>query len=139
MTPEILVEEVKKFLINPPSLGEEEKGAYEDFREEWMSAFGDIIDKYCQPQETRTGEAALSPSSLGKCVRALAYNYHGIPGVSHSYKTKMTFLTGDLLELVFYMLADAVGSPVENAQARVDLNGIKGSIDGEIRETLVDI
>lgn len=138
--PHTLVEKVKLFLVNPPKPETKvEESALLDFKVKWGAKFGDIIDKYFVHQDEREGLAVLSPSSLGKCTRQLAYKYHEIEGEPLTYETKMTFMTGDILELVLYMLAEAVGEPVENIQKRISVGDISGTIDGTIRDVLLDV
>lgn len=140
-TPEKVVEGIKYIICNPPTVEDKEgEEAFDLFREKWKEEFGKaIIDVYCKPQTPRTGDKALSPSSLGKCVRQVAFKYHGIAGRPLSPETRMTFLTGHLLELAVYMFSDMIGSPIKNIQGKVDVDGVKGSIDGTVSDWLVDV
>ncbi len=118
---------------------DEEKKAFEDFQVKYGALFAELIAKYFTHQDDRTGAAVLSPSSLGKCTRQLAYKYHGFEGEPFSYETIMTFMTGDILELVAYMLADAVDSPISDIQKQVTIGETSGSIDGVVGDIVVDI
>ena len=138
LTPDVLVDAIKKFLANPPALDKDKLGEYQKFEIHWAEKFKDLMAKYFIKDE-RDNTGKNRPSSLGKCTRQIAYTYHGIEGLPISPETKMTFLTGELLELIFYMLADAVGHPVQNTQAKADLGWVSGSIDGEIGDTLIDV
>ena len=132
------------FLANPEefvsNLPEEESTTI-------LNRFGERCAYSMQRQffetEPRVGEAVLSPSSLGKCVRMLAYAYHGYPQEGISAKLKMTFLTGDLLEAVIYAVAEFSGWPIENIQKVVypfgEEGGVKGSIDGMLGNVMVDV
>ena len=139
--PHKLVSKIKEYLVNPPRKPETkvEEAALMDFKVKWGAKFGDIIDKYFVQQEKRKGVAVLSPSSLGKCTRQLAYEYHSIEGESFTAETKLTFMTGDILELVTYMLAEAVNDPIKNQQERIEVEGLGGNIDGTVRDTLIDV
>jgi len=139
-TPTTLVAKIQHFLINPPTpKTKEEKKAFEDFQVKNGAKFAELIAKYFTKQDERTGEAVLSPSSLGKCTRQLAYKYHGFEGEPFSYETIMTFMTGELLERSTYMLADAVDSPISDIQKQITVGETSGSIDGTVGDIVVDV
>lgn len=82
----------------------------------------------------------LRVSNLGdKCDRRLWYSVnHPELAEPLSAATRIKFLFGDILELLLLFLAKAAGHTVENEQAEISINGVKGHIDGTIDRALVD-
>lgn len=90
--------------------------------------------------ETR-GQSYLRMSNLGKGDRQLWYeiNKPELAGEELSPSTKIKFLFGDILEALLLFLAEEAGHDVQNRQAQVEVEGVKGSIDATIDGVLVDV
>lgn len=86
-------------------------------------------------------KATLSASNVGKpCKRELWYH------VRDDYtprpidaKVKLNFLYGDIIEILYLMLARAAGHKVEGQQDQIQVGSIKGSRDAVIDGVLVDV
>lgn len=102
-------------------------------------SFENIIKKHLFERTERTGAAVLSPSSLGKCTRQLAYAYHGFPKAPLKYNERLTFLTGSLLELVLYIVFEAAGVPIQDQQKELTIGDIVGTTDGTLCGYVVDL
>jgi hypothetical protein len=79
-------------------------------------------------------------SNLGsKCARKLWYSINR-PELSEPLpaSARLKFLYGDVLEELLMFLARAAGHTVEDEQAEVTLEGVRGHIDGTIDGELVD-
>jgi len=85
------------------------------------------------------GPNYLRISNLGKGDRQLYYDMKtdAPPEVLDAH-TKIKFLYGDILELMLIFLAEEAGHTVENKQAKVNVNGVLGSMDCTIDGVLVD-
>lgn len=86
------------------------------------------------------GATTLRASNLGKpCARQLYYDVHNpddrepLPPAA-----RLKFLFGDILEELLLFLARESGHTVTSEQAEIDVNGVKGHIDGIIDGRLVD-
>lgn len=92
--------------------------------------------------EVRTGTpGTLRMSNIGRPARQLWYETH-LPagdGESISPQAKVKFLYGDLLELMLLFLAEEAGHSVTDRQAKVDVNGVKGSMDAVVDGVVVDV
>lgn len=130
-----LIDGIKNFLRNP-NLPDEATGI--DIYGEYKERFVDLLEKQLNPVE-RTGEELLSPSQLGKCTRMLAYAYHGFEGEPLEPETKLTFIFGDLIELIIYFIADVAGFEITNKQQYINVDGIEGNIDGTYKKSVLDI
>ncbi len=75
----------------------------------------------------------LRVSALGKCLRQQFYSIKGYEGEVINPRTKMTFLFGDIVEAVVVTLAKASGVELIEQQKEVDVDGVKGHIDGLIK------
>jgi hypothetical protein len=86
------------------------------------------------------GAGTLRASNVGKpCDRQLWYDVH-----CHTEReplppaARLKFLFGDVLEELLLFLAKESGHRVEHEQAEIEVNGVKGHIDGIIDGRLVD-
>lgn len=132
MNLEQMAERIKFFLENPEPLNEELlDAAAKEFRY--------YLERQLSPQEKQVGEAVLRPSSLGKCTRMLAYSYHGFEGEPIDYNTRLTFLMGNILEIVLVFAAQQSGVPIEDLQRKVEVEGIEGSLDFILGDYVVDV
>jgi len=78
-------------------------------------------------------------SSLGRPDRQLWYMAKGYPQEDISAKTYFKFLYGDVIEQLLLFLAKESGHSVEQAQAELEVDGVKGHIDAVIDGVLVDV
>lgn len=102
--------------------------------------FMDLLRRRLTKREEKRGEEVLRFSALGKKDRQLWYQANK-PEVAEKLggKQQFKFLYGDVLEVLALFLAKEAGHTVENTQAGVDCDGVKGSIDAEIDGVLVDV
>lgn len=116
-----------------------EKGV--TFNREDVKAFGvNLADKLAIRMSEERGEPALRMSNLGTpCKRKLWYSIN-TPRLAEplSAPTRIKFLFGDILEEFLLFLARAAGHTVEREQEEIDIDGVKGHIDGTIDGELVD-
>lgn len=131
MNLEEMAERIKYFLEHPEPLDEE-------LLDEAAEKFKWVL-KTLEPEEPTTGDRVFRPSLLGKCTRMLGYMYHGFKGEPLTYDTKLTFLTGHILELVLLTIARGAGVPVEGLQKRIDVDGVGGNLDFELGDYVIDI
>lgn len=79
-------------------------------------------------------------SSLGKKDRQIWYMANSKVGPEDmSAKTYFKFLYGDVIELLVAFLCKEAGHSLEREQEEIDVNGVKGHIDGILDGVLVDI
>lgn len=74
----------------------------------------------------------LRLSSIGRCVRQQAYKKLGTEenGKTLDSRALMVFFQGDMAELAIVMLAKAAGCDITDCQKEVEIDGVKGHIDG---------
>lgn len=96
-----------------------------------------VEDRLSKEPEPRT---ELSPSSLGTlCKRQLWYKFNLPQENTYSAIMLGTFLYGDILECFVIALAQAAGHQVECIQDKVEIYGMKGSLDCIIDGWLIDV
>ncbi len=80
-------------------------------------------------------------SMLGKPNRQIWYVAQPEPGTKEALtlKTYLKFLYGDLIEQLYLFLAKEAGHSVEQEQAEVEVDGVKGHIDAIIDGVVVDV
>lgn len=130
------IETIKTFLE-----GLEENGGVSFTEEEERNiskVLFEAVKKHLQPRK-REGVGVLSPSSLGRCTRQLAYKYNGFKGEPLTYANKLLFMYGDLIEAIIYVVADKAGVPFDGIQDKIEVGDTKGNIDGIWEDVLVDI
>lgn len=88
-----------------------------------------------------SGGPALRMSSAGeKCIRKLWFRENRpeeaepLPG-----PTRLKFITGDIKEELILSLAEQAGHTVEARQEEVELEGVKGHVDGIIDGVIIDV
>ena len=105
------------------------------------SRFGQAISSTVVQRFNETsGNPSLRFSNLGTpCERKLWYsiNQHE-RGIPLSASARFKFLFGDILEHMLLFLAEEAGHLVTHRQYEVEVNGVKGHIDGIIDGVLVD-
>jgi len=84
---------------------------------------------------------ALRMSNIGKpCTRSLWYDINGDDNAEKLRpETKIKFMMGDIVEALVLYLAKEAGHKVEEQQAQVEIDGIKGHLDAVIDGELVDV
>lgn len=113
----------------------------ERFDEDTVTDFAHNLAAKLSNRLSQEHKPALRVSNLGtKCDRKLWYSINK-PDLAEplSPSARLKFLFGDILEEVLLFLARAAGHTVEEEQAEVDVNGVKGHIDGVIDGELVDV
>lgn len=113
-----------------------------DFKPDDIADFGTRLASHVtnRIQEERGG-FTLRLSNLGtECNRRLWLQKHR-PETAEplSPQTRFKFLYGDILEELVLFLAKVAGHTVTNTQQTVDVNGVKGHIDGIVDGHLVDV
>lgn len=132
-TPEQTVEAIKDYLQFP------DETILPEILLNATSRFHNILVKQLTKEIPRTKEEVLSPSTLGKCTRQLGYAYHDFPREPFTYDSKFTFITGDIIELIIYTIAEIAGVPFEDIQKRIKVGEIEGNIDGNLGDYTVDV
>lgn len=81
----------------------------------------------------------LRMSNLGKPLRQLYYELTGVEGEPLEPETKFKFTYGAILEELVLFLIKQAGHTVEAEQYEVEIDGVKGHIDGIVDGVLIDI
>lgn len=81
----------------------------------------------------------LRMSNIGRPLRQLWYELHEYPAEKLSGQVHFKFLYGHLIEAIVICLAKASGHVIEREQEEVEVNGIKGHIDGVCDGVLFDV
>ena len=81
----------------------------------------------------------LRMSNIGKKDRQLWYSYNGYEGEPLLPHTRIKFLYGHLIEEMVLALVKLSGHTVTDEQKKVEVSGIKGSMDCKIDGTLIDV
>lgn len=86
-------------------------------------------------------ENPLRFSSLGKPNRQIWFAAHpdGHTREAMLPKVYLKFLYGDLIEQLVLLLAKEAGHTVEDEQAEVEIDGVKGHIDAKVDGVVVDV
>lgn len=108
--------------------------------EEAGESFKNLLRQRLTKREVARGEAVLRFSALGKKDRQLWYAAN-MPEVAEKMpgKQNFKFLYGDVIELLLIFLAMEAGHDVQDNQRKVEVNGVKGSMDATIDGVVVDI
>ena len=81
----------------------------------------------------------LRMSNIGKKDRQLWYSYNGYKGEDLMPHTRIKFLYGHLIEEMILALTKLSGHEVTDEQKKVNVSGIKGSMDCKIDGVLTDV
>lgn len=81
----------------------------------------------------------LRMSNIGKPVRKIWYDFKYPKEVKYSGSDKLKFLYGDIIEELVLFLIELAGYDVTDRQKEVDLDGVKGHIDGMVDGVLIDV
>lgn len=73
----------------------------------------------------------VSPHNVGQCPRKLSYLAHGYARKPLNARTRMTFLYGDLVELLLVTFAKAAGCPITTGDREVQTEVGRGYIDAD--------
>lgn len=102
----MLVEKIDQYLIG------KEKTLNLSLLEDMRTAFDFSVTR--QLMEYKEGSSSLRGSNPGPCARAMAYAFHGFPETKNiEPRSMLTFLTGDLIELIAVGLARLSGISIE--------------------------
>lgn len=101
----------------------------------------DNVVRHRLSKQNRERNRSLRMSNIGTaCDRKLWYQISSdVEPEKLRASTYMKFLYGDILEELFMSLAKMAGHKVENEQKEIEINGIKGHMDGTIDGVLVDV
>lgn len=107
--------------------------------EKFTKAIGLLLkNRFASYKEPR--ENYLRFSNLGRNPLQLWYDIHGTHETEQlSASDKLKFLYGDIIEELVLFLAEEAGHTVTDRQRQVELDGVKGSIDGLIDGELIDV
>ncbi len=103
-------------------------------------SFGDVCADILRDQlinQDRVGRLRLS--AIGKPDRQLYNSYHGVKGEPLRGPTYIKFIYGHIVEAVVLSLAELAGHTVTDNQKEVEVEGVKGHIDGYIDGVLMDV
>lgn len=105
------------------------------FAENLKNIMRDRLKAYTPPTNP------LRFSALGRPDRQIWYDAHPEPGLTEPMlpKVYLKFLYGDIIEQMLLFLAKEAGHVVEQEQAEVEVDGVKGHIDAIIDGTVVDV
>jgi hypothetical protein len=104
-------------------------------------AFGERLGKMLSKRLGKQDKDYLRLSNLGSaCSRQLWYRVNTPElGEKLSGPTRIKFLIGDITEAVVLFLARIAGHTVEDEQAEVEVDGVRGHIDAIVDGELVDV
>lgn len=122
----MIVDKIQKYL------SENDLRIDEALRYEVEKISGAAFKRQFMDSEEKDSKGKLWFSQIGRCVRQLAYAYHGFEkdGKEIDSRAKIIFWTGDLMELVVTMLAKLAGCNLTATglhQMRIELK-VNGSI-----------
>ncbi len=104
-----------------------------------IEIFTNLIKDELTSHVDRRDPSTISMSSLGHCMRSLAYRYHEIPGKPLGWRTMMVFKDGDMghaqLRMLMYNRLQGAGycHKLVDEEAEVCLDGVVGHIDGFLK------
>lgn len=104
-------------------------------------AFGEELSRVVTDAVTEQHRPRLRLSNLGKpCSRQLWMDVNASElGEKLHGSTRIKFLIGHIAEAVVLFLAKLAGHSVTDQQREVNINGVKGHIDGLVDGELVDV
>lgn len=108
---------------------------------EVANRFGEELSRIVVEQVTERRTPHLRLSNLGNsCRRQLWYSIN-VPELAEAMhgSTRIKFLIGHITEAVVWFLARLSGHAVTHEQAEVEVNGVKGHIDGLLDGELTDV
>jgi len=109
--------------------------------EEAIESFGENMKQILRDNITDVpfDRRKLRMSNIGKKDRQLWYSYNGYEGEELMPHTRIKFLYGHIIEEMVLALVKLSGHKVTDQQKRVEVEGIKGSMDCKIDGLLVDV
>ena len=128
-----LLADIDQLLVNRES-HELNYGNISEFQDACVIAIETMFEK-------RTSDKTLRMSNIGRKDRQLWYdiNYKGNLDTKLEGKDVIKFLYGNLVEALLVFLIKEAGHSVTHEQLEVEVDGIKGHIDGLVDEELADI
>lgn len=139
MTELNVVESIEKWLTdNPDGIDNDE------FRSECHELAWNAADYFKDALVTSFLDANMrgnnvSASSAGKCVRQLAYKYHGFTPEPFEPRVRINMFMGHVWELLVVFLAQMSGVNIENQQKETNVDGLKGHLDFTVGEVVYDV
>lgn len=118
-------------------------GVHHECNEENLSAFAENLKQLMRERLSKyeRPSTSLRFSALGKPDRQAWFDAHPEPDKEEPLtpKTYLKFMYGDVIEQLLLFLAKEAGHSVEQEQAEVSVNGVKGHIDAIIDGVVVDV
>ena len=109
--------------------------------EQVINDFGENVKQILRNNitESKFDKRKLRMSNIGKKDRQLWYSYNGYKGEELMPHTRIKFLYGHLIEEMVLALTKLSGHDVTHEQKKVEVQGIKGSMDCKIDGVLTDV
>jgi len=108
--------------------------------EEICARFGSVCADILREQlDARDNRGRLRLSAIGKPDRQLYNQYHGVEGEPLRGPTYLKFMYGHIVEALLLSLVELSGHRVRDNQKEVQVEGVKGHIDGYIDDVLMDV
>lgn len=99
-----------------------------------------IKERFSVENRAKNSKPYLRPSNLGRPNRQLWFEIKGRDDYRPpSPRSMMNFLFGDIWEDILLFLCEEAGHEVTGRQRRVNVDGVKGSMDAEIDGIIVDV
>lgn len=105
--------------------------------EKFGPALGDVFTHRFK-DSVRERSPTLRMSNVGKPLRQLWYELNGYKGEELNGQTLFKFAYGDIIESLIVVLAEAAGHEISHLQEEIEVDGIKGHIDGVLDGVLFD-
>lgn len=100
---------------------------------------GEVVRLRLKEPTEPAREPTLRLSAVGKPHRQVWYDfYHKQEPEPLTPDTRLKFLFGDMLEILLVFLCEESGHKVTDRQLEVEVDGVKGHIDGKVDGELVD-
>lgn len=105
--------------------------------DDFGKAMAELLWDNLQPERDRSGSLRLS--AIGKPDRKIWNAFKGVAGEPIDGPTYIKFLYGHIVEALVLSLAEIAGHTVTDQQKEVEVEGIKGHMDGRIDGVLMDV
>lgn len=131
-TIDTLIPDIYALFENGKDLSDESLGS---FTQALAKTLKDRFKSYGEPERK-----TLRLSNIGKNPLQLWYDINGTHETEKlTGQNRFKFLYGDIIELLVLFLAREAGHSVEDEQKEVEVDGVKGHIDGLIDGELIDV
>lgn len=112
----------------------------EEALDSFLADMKDVLKKQLLKENRQRDPNAIRLSNMGKpCTRNLWYQHRGVSGEPLKPWTRLKFLYGDIIEQLLIYLIRESGHEVTDEQKRVEVEGVKGSIDCKVDGVVCDI